>query len=33
MYAGYKDESLYNVKFDSTGGTNTELLVLTFQQK
>lgn len=33
MYAGYKDESLYNIKFDLTAGTNPELLVLTYQQK
>jgi len=33
MYAGYKDESLYNIKFDTASGTNTELLVLTYQQK
>ena len=33
MYAGYKDESLYNIKFDTTAGTNAELLVLTYQQK
>lgn len=33
MYSGYKDESLYNIKFDTAAGTNPELLVLTFQQK
>jgi hypothetical protein len=33
MYAGYKDRSLYNIKFDTAAGTNPELLVLTYQQK
>lgn len=33
MYAGYKDESLYNIKFDLAAGSNPELLVLTYQQK
>lgn len=33
MYAGYKDESLYNVKFDSTAGSDLELTVLTFTSK
>jgi hypothetical protein len=33
MYAGYKDNSLYTIKFDTTAGTNTELLVLTYTQQ
>lgn len=33
MYAGYKDESLYNVKFDIGTGLEPELTVLTFTQK
>jgi hypothetical protein len=33
MYAGYMDTSLYNVKFDTSAGTNPELTVLTFTQK
>jgi hypothetical protein len=33
MYAGYKDNSLYTIKFDTAAGTNTELLVLTYTQQ
>jgi hypothetical protein len=33
MYEGYKDESLYNVRFDSTAGSDLELTVLTFTSK
>jgi len=33
MYAGYKDTSLYSIKFDTTAGTNTQLLVFTYSQK
>ena len=33
MYAGYKDTSLYQIRFDLTAGTNSELLVFTYTQK
>lgn len=32
MYPGYKDESLYNVRFD-TGGANPEITVITFNER
>lgn len=32
MYSGYKDKSLYNIKF-AVGGTNPEVTVITFNER
>jgi hypothetical protein len=33
MYAGYQDDSNYQITFDIASGTNPELTTIEFQQK